>query len=220
MINFALLNKRLINVEEQKSQDKREYILDVAEHLFAEQGFEAVSVREISKAADINIAMISYYFGSKEKMYEEVINRKLLLPVSMRPELEKFELYKDKLFALVDIYIKRLFENRQFQNIIFREMAMNQRNAMSEVIVNQLLENFSFMSDIIHQGIKHKEFKKVDVELTVMSIIAIIKMYTSSSDMACKILQLNNKDSAFDSKHKNRIRKHLREILSNHLGIE
>ena len=54
-------------MEETKISDKRDYILDVAERLFAEQGFEAISIREISKAADINIAMVSYYFGSKEK---------------------------------------------------------------------------------------------------------------------------------------------------------
>jgi AcrR family transcriptional regulator len=65
-------------MEEFKVQDKRDDILDVAEKLFAEQGFEAISVREISKAADINIAMVSYYFGSKEKLYEEVVNRKLI----------------------------------------------------------------------------------------------------------------------------------------------
>ena len=214
-------------MEENKIQDlsavrheKRDQILDVAERLFAEQGFEAISIREISKAADINIAMVSYYFGSKEKLYEEVINRKLILPDVMRVEVEKYETYRDKLFAVVDVYIQRLFDNRQFQNIIFREMAMNQRSAMAELITTQVHKNFLFMSDIIHKGIKHKEFNKVDVELTVMSIVAIVKTYTTSGMMACKVLQLENAQDAFDNKYKNRLRKHLRELLTNHLGIE
>lgn len=207
-------------MEENKIQDKRDYILDVAERLFAEQGFEAVSVREISKEADINIAMVSYYFGSKEKLYEDIIKRKLIFSDRIRNEIEKYETSTEKLFAVVDLYIQRLFDNRQFQNIIFREMAMNQRSAMSEVILAQIHQNFSFMADIIHRGIKQKEFNKVDVELTVMSIVAIVKTYTTSGLMACKILQLENSQDAFDSKYKNRLRKHLRELLSNHLGIE
>lgn len=49
---------------------KEENILFAAEKLFAEKGFEGTSTREISKAANVNISMISYYFGSKEKLYE------------------------------------------------------------------------------------------------------------------------------------------------------
>ena len=47
---------------------KQIHILNVAEELIAQNGFENTSVREISKNANINVAMISYYFGSKEKM--------------------------------------------------------------------------------------------------------------------------------------------------------
>ena len=203
-----------------KTQDKRDDILDVAEKLFAEQGFEAISVREISKAADINIAMVSYYFGSKEKLYEEVVNRKLISSDMLRSHLDKFPTYKEKLFALIDIYIEKFFERRMFQNIIFREMAMNQRTAMAEKITAQIHQNFMFSADIIQKGIKLKEFKKVDVEMTVMSIIGIVRMYTTSGTMACKILEIADEADAFDQKHKNRLRKHLRELLTNHLDIK
>ena len=58
---------------------KQIHILNVAEELIAQNGFEDTSVREISKKANINVAMISYYFGSKEKMmtslYEYRIQR-------------------------------------------------------------------------------------------------------------------------------------------------
>jgi len=207
-------------MEEIKIHDKRDYMLDVAERLFAEQGFEAVSIREISKEADINIAMVSYYFGSKEKLYEEVIKRKLIIPDAIRSEIDKYEKSSDKLFALVDMYLNRLFENRQFQNIIFREISVHQRSDMSDTIVAQVLKNFTIVIDIIQKGIRNKEFTKVDPELTAMSIVAIIKMYTNSERMACKMLHLENSEDAFDTKYKNRLRKHLREILSNHLGIE
>lgn len=203
-----------------KLQDKREEILDVAESLFAEKGFEAVSVRDISKEAGINIAMVSYYFGSKEKMYEDVINRKLISTDLLKQHIERCETNTEKLFALVDVYIEKFFQRRQFQNIIFREMTMNQRTMMADKIIAQVHQNFLLAVDIIQKGIKNKEFKKVDVELTVMSIIGIIRMYTTSGNMACKILKVDEENAAFDSKHKTRLRKHLRELLINHLGIE
>jgi AcrR family transcriptional regulator len=162
-------------MQEAKVQDKREDILDVAEKLFAEQGFEAISIREISKSADINIAMVSYYFGSKEKLYEEVVNRKLISSDLIIKHIEQYEAYQEKLFAIVDLFINKFFERRDFQNIIFREMAMNQRTGMAELITTRLHQNFSVISDVIQKGIKYKEFKKVDVELTVMTIIGVVK---------------------------------------------
>jgi len=51
-----------------KFTDKQIKILDVAEELIAKKGFDGTSVRDICSRANINVAMISYYFGSKEKM--------------------------------------------------------------------------------------------------------------------------------------------------------
>lgn len=51
-----------------KFTDKQRKILDVAEELIAKKGFDGTSVRDICSKANINVAMISYYFGSKEKM--------------------------------------------------------------------------------------------------------------------------------------------------------
>ncbi|OUD40268.1 TetR family transcriptional regulator, partial [Flavobacterium psychrophilum] len=53
--------------------DKQIEIILVAEKLFAEKGFDGTSIRDIAKTAGINIAMISYYFGSKEKLLESVV---------------------------------------------------------------------------------------------------------------------------------------------------
>ena len=51
-----------------KFTEKQIKILDVAEELIAKKGFDGTSVRDICSRANINVAMISYYFGSKEKM--------------------------------------------------------------------------------------------------------------------------------------------------------
>lgn len=52
------------------STDKK--ILYSAEKLFADKGFAATSTRDIAKSAGVNVSMISYYFGSKEKLFEEI----------------------------------------------------------------------------------------------------------------------------------------------------
>ena len=56
----------------------RDRLLDVAEELFSERGFECTSVRDLAGAAGCNVASVNYYFGGKEKLYEEVWRRHLV----------------------------------------------------------------------------------------------------------------------------------------------
>ena len=53
----------------------RERILDAAEALFGEEGFEGVSLRDITGRAGANVAAVNYHFGSKDKLVEAVVER-------------------------------------------------------------------------------------------------------------------------------------------------
>jgi AcrR family transcriptional regulator len=56
----------------------KDRLLDTAEGLFCEYGFKGTSIRDIASEAGCNIASVNYYFGSKEKLYEEVWRRHLI----------------------------------------------------------------------------------------------------------------------------------------------
>ncbi len=52
--------------------EPKQRILQAAIELFAQKGFAATGVREIASRAGVNLSMISYYFGSKQKMLEAI----------------------------------------------------------------------------------------------------------------------------------------------------
>jgi AcrR family transcriptional regulator len=56
----------------------RTRILDVAEELFSEQGFDRVSIRDITNKARVNLAAINYHFGSKEDLIASVFERRVV----------------------------------------------------------------------------------------------------------------------------------------------
>ena len=58
-------------------KDTKNLILDSAEKLFAKQGFSGTSLRQITTAADVNLAAVNYHFGSKESLIDAVISRRL-----------------------------------------------------------------------------------------------------------------------------------------------
>src|SRR5271166_6534149 len=55
--------------------DTKTRILDAAEKLFGEKGFDATSLRDITTEADVNLAAVNYHFQSKESLIEAVILR-------------------------------------------------------------------------------------------------------------------------------------------------
>lgn len=57
--------------------DTRDRLLNTAQRLFAEQGFTATSLRQITQEAEANVASVNYHFGSKEEMLSELIRRRV-----------------------------------------------------------------------------------------------------------------------------------------------
>jgi len=55
----------------------KDRILDAAEALFMEHGFEATSLRSITAAAAVNLAAVNYHFGTKEELFQTVLTRRL-----------------------------------------------------------------------------------------------------------------------------------------------
>ncbi len=59
----------------ERTDDARTHLLDVAEELFAQHGFNATSTRMVATIAKINLGSLQYYFNSKEALYLEVVRR-------------------------------------------------------------------------------------------------------------------------------------------------
>ena len=55
----------------------KDRILGAAEELFAVHGFAGTSLRQVTSAADVNIAAVNYHFGSKENLVNEVFRRRM-----------------------------------------------------------------------------------------------------------------------------------------------
>lgn len=63
-------------VDRRKAPERKEQILDAAEALFVKRGYHGSSLRDISKAAGVQVALTYYHFGSKEDLYRAVIDRR------------------------------------------------------------------------------------------------------------------------------------------------
>jgi AcrR family transcriptional regulator len=58
------------------SKTKKDRILDASERLFARHGFDGVSIRDITQAAEVDVALVNYHFGSKRELFAAVFQRR------------------------------------------------------------------------------------------------------------------------------------------------
>jgi AcrR family transcriptional regulator len=201
-------------------KDKRTHIIETAMDLFAGKGYEGTSIREIAERASVNLAMVNYYFGSKEKLFENIVEYKSAVTRGLLDEILKNDKLSsiEKIYAIIDSYVEKLFIHRSFHRLIYQELILNQREELQNSIVNHLAPNSVIIKRIIETGIKNEEFKKVDVELTLASLMGTINQVLLSRKFCNKIM---NKDDDYvpydDIKFRKRVRNHLRQLMDAHL---
>ncbi len=76
-------------LENQEELGTKHRLLAVAERLFAERGLAATSIRDLAREAEVNIAAVNYYFGSKENLYLETLRYAFQQTGVSSPEFEK-----------------------------------------------------------------------------------------------------------------------------------
>lgn len=197
--------------------EKQLHIIESAERLFAENGFHGSSIRDIAKDADVNIAMISYYFGSKEKLLEALFAvRTEEIKIKLETLLNDNTLTPlEKTYRLIDNYIDKIMNQQCFHKIMMREQMANREGNMqvSTLIRETKLKNRALIMEIIKQGQKLGHFKKnVDIQLLLLTLMGTVNQLLSSQDF---YKETNNLQDMPDDE----FRKHIRKKLSHHLKL-
>jgi AcrR family transcriptional regulator len=200
--------------------DKRQCIIETALQLFAEKGFEGASIRAIAEKAAVNVAMVNYYFGTKEKLFEKIVEYKSSVTRGLLDEIahNKSLTPIQKIEAVIDSYIEKLFTHRTFHRLVQQELILDQRENLQSSIVNNFLLNVHIVKNIIESGIKKGDFKKVDIELTIATLNGTINQVLLSKKFCTRLL---NKEDDYvpyeDSKFKKRVSAHLKQLMHAHL---
>lgn len=194
--------------------DKQNEILLVAEKLFSEHGFDGTSVRDIAKEANINIAMISYYFGSKEKLLEAlIINRISDLRLEMenlfRENLTPFE----KIDKLIELYIRRINKNCRMYQIIHFEIATKKRDINYQSFNEVKKYNLQLLMKIIEEGQEKGLFvKNIDVALIPPTIMGTYFHFQMNKPFYSEIFNLKTEED-FDTYILTHLIKHIQKTI-------
>lgn len=155
-----------------KFTEKQIHILNVAEKLIAKKGFEGTSVRDISTNANINVAMISYYFGSKEKMMSYLYQYRVQKTKESFAEFA--EIIRDgkpemQMKELIKYVVNQLFKFNYFHGFVTQELRH------TEHLKEDLLEFYttftSKIDDVIKKGVASGVFSNTPKPEDILTLI-------------------------------------------------
>lgn len=202
---------------------KQANILQKAEELFAQNGFNATSVRDIAKAAKVNLAMISYYFGSKEKLIEILFIERMKEGLQFTSELlaNKEIPPMQKLEKMIDGYMSRIARYTNF----FRTSLVAQLTKHNEVVLGLIYKSreqyMLALQQIIDEGITSGQFKyEYDPVLflnvfngTVMQAVVNMRFYKQYHKISIS-------DEDYEKAYFIEVAEQLKLILKRTLGYE
>lgn len=138
-------------------------IIRAADKIFTQKGYAATRTRDIAEEAGANLALLNYYFGSKEKLFKYVVREKLkMLLGAMGPILSDDNIsLEDKIMSITEGYTNLLLENEELPIFILNELSVNK----------ELFVEITQNTRQIAQPVIEKQLKEKGVEISATDLI-------------------------------------------------
>ncbi len=143
-----------------------DHLLNAAKLLFAQKGYHGVSVKEISEKADVNVALINYYFNSKENLYRTLVeqygNQQLAISQNVLVAPTSFEDYKNQLTEFLTQKLDRMAQDPDLARMILRDVEFfeNLCDDVFRSIYLQMHDKFlEFLSEAKRRGFLRGEIE-------------------------------------------------------------
>ncbi|MBW1998813.1 MAG: TetR/AcrR family transcriptional regulator [Deltaproteobacteria bacterium] len=169
---------RLTVLDQITSSDRvRRKIIDAASALYAQKGYTATSIEEISELAGVSLPVTYHYVKKKSEIMKMIMEDMLkAFRESLLGELEAAPDPKEKLSIAVRLYFRITDQNREKVLLMYQKSGSLDREAKSRIM--QLEVDLSeIFSAIIEEGIQKHTFKKVDLDLMSYNIIMMAHMW-------------------------------------------
>jgi TetR/AcrR family transcriptional regulator, regulator of cefoperazone and chloramphenicol sensitivity len=194
----------------------RERILAEAESLFAEKGYEAVSIREITGAAGCNLAAVNYHFGTKQNLYLEVF-RECWVPRARRIHQAFYQALDAQDDPTPDAVIEALAraflegplseeERARHHQLVAREMA--KPTEAFDLLAREMMVPFvSEVAQLLRKADPERPLEEEDLLLAILSLLASV-LYFNFARTAVTRITGRSYDQAFRSRLIRHITRH------------
>ncbi|HRO60149.1 MAG TPA: TetR/AcrR family transcriptional regulator [Burkholderiaceae bacterium] len=187
--------------------ETRERLIDAASTLFASNGFAGTSLREISEGLGVSGPALLHHFGSKSRLYAEVLDR---IVASMKPYLPPEHQVADRegAVAMVGAYLDWTLRYPQYSQLIMREL-MENRERVDKAKNLSMKPVMDAMISYLERGQQQGKLPDFDAQVFAFFYTGAVAHFVSAAPTVRRIL---------DSKSDDEILRRFRRTLLDSIG--
>ncbi len=199
---------KLIKLETVLSTE--EHIKTVAQKLFMEKGFAGTTIRDIATEAETNVALVNYYFRSKDKLFEQIMKESLHKFFGILLEFFNKDIpLKEKIEWQIEEEFKFLENNSDLPLFITNELKMNSLTVFNK---STLIESFntSLFSKQVEIAVANGDIEPITASELVFFVLSNIHYVFISKEL---IKSISNYDEdaykSYIQRHKERVKSYI-----------
>jgi AcrR family transcriptional regulator len=151
-------------------------ILAAAEALFAEHGFRGTTIQMVADAAGVNRALIFYYYGSKERLYQTLMEEaSRALGEEMKLRLQRVRDPVEALQAWIEVASQAMASRPQLLRLVLREVVGPGARVLP--VERYIDELEAPLRSTLEEGVRQGLFRPLDSRLTAIGIFGLLSTY-------------------------------------------
>ncbi|MCM3782336.1 TetR family transcriptional regulator [Neobacillus mesonae] len=152
--------------------DIKTRILLSAKKLFAKQGYDGTSVRQICDEAGANISLVSYHFGGKEKVFEALFERYFLIRISTgKDDVTNTMSPVEGLAHIIEELLRFTMTDREMSDIVQLEMAL--RNNRTAIMYPFLEPIWAKLTELLEAGKAQGFFRIESISYGMLQVLSV-----------------------------------------------
>src|SRR5580704_14689078 len=177
-----------------RPEESRAAILKAAVAEFADHGIAGARTDAIARAANVNKALLYYYFRDKDALYEAVLDHVFGgLRARVVPALESKLPPRQKMLEYLGAYFDYIAANPRFPRVVQAEWMRSGAGSarMQRVAKEYFRPIFRKLADLLREGVEAKEFRAVNPMDFLPSVVGVIIFYFGAAPLMKTLLKVD-----------------------------
>jgi TetR/AcrR family transcriptional regulator len=170
-------------------------ILDAAEVVFHEKGFDGARMQEIADKATINKGLLHYYFKSKDALFDAIFNMAVKrMSGNINSILQMDISLEEKIDLIIDSYMNLLLRNSSLPRFVITEINKDSERFIKKYLSGEINNVFAKFIDSVQKEIDAGKIKSIDPKHLFMNMISMILFPFVGKPMIQVLIGVDNKE--------------------------
>lgn len=178
-----------------KDNTTEQKILEAAELVFHEKGYDGARMQEIADKATINKGLLHYYFKSKDALFDSIFSLALRKMVGNLNSILLLEIpLEEKLDLMIDGYMNMILRNSSLPSFVMNELNKDPDKFISKHVGSDLKNVFESFIDSVNREIESGKIRPIDPRQLFMNIQSMVIFPFIGRTMIQVVVGIDNKE--------------------------